>query len=127
MDDLFEFGLLGILALPTLVMAIWPWGRRFADLPVLCLATPLAALLAFRMGQFLRATAPAPSTIRCGLPFAIPLVVLIWLAAWVAMTGAGLILWPPTRPAGRRLLVWGTIAYALACTLGGLFGRYGLW
>jgi hypothetical protein len=125
MDDLAEFGLLGVLALPTLVMASWSWGRRFADWPVLCLATPFGALLSFRMGQFLRATALAPATIRCGLPFALPLVVVIWLGAWVLITGGGLVMWSATRRAGRRLLLWGTISYALACTFGGLFGRYG--
>ena len=124
MDDLLEFTLFGLVALPTFVMSAWAWGRRFAHLPLLGLALTLGALLSFRVGQFANAASLDPAAHRCGLFVDIALIGLGWIGAWVLLAGLVLLIWRGTRSVGLRLLLWGLPLYVVTCTVAGLVGRY---
>jgi hypothetical protein len=108
-------------------MSVWTSGRRFAHLPLLGLAIPIGALVAFRLGEFLRASALNPRHSRCGLGFEIPLTVWAWIGLWVVAVGLGLLISEPTRTVGRRILQWGVPSYAVVSIIGGIVGRYVAW
>ena len=127
MGDLLEFLPFGAVAVPTVLLALWPRGRRFAHFPLAALIVVIGALVSFQMGTFLRAASLESDRNRCGDPFFIPLVCLVAIGAWTFGTGAAFTIWKPTRGLGWRILTWVLPAFALTCFLCGTIGRYGPW
>ena len=114
------------LALPTVLLALWPSGRRFAVAPFFGILLPLAMLLSFSMGAFMKATSLTPERYRCGLPFALPFVFVLGLGCTAMATGIVLALASSTEPVGKQILIRFMPFYVAACLLSLLAGRYAL-
>ena len=127
MDELLAIAPFGIVLLPTLVLALWPKGRRFAHLPLAAILIVGGALISINMGGFLRASSEPSTRYRCGDPFFIPLMGLVSLGAVTFVGGAVLASWSGSRAVGRQVLLWVLPLFFATCIVGGLAGRYIGW
>jgi hypothetical protein len=127
MDELLAIAPFGFVLLPTLVLTLWPRGRRFAHLPLAAILIVGGAFISINMGVFLKVSSEAPARYRCGDPFFIPLMGLVSLGVVTFLGGAVLTSWSGSRAVGRQILLWVLPLFLATCIVSGLAGRYIGW